>query len=177
MFPVVIGNGRCMTKDTVISGYKIPAGVSWYEFIFTNGDERDENSPSELAPRIMRCSHPKHPSLLLARLWTHAFFLPLFSRRAYNLLCRVSAASFELMHAADDEYRFLILLHNGEGNRSRNSFQLDQEKKTHIMKKCCIIACTDKLSFACTFASPTLLGLNETRFLLESKHSALCVFE
>lgn len=28
MYPVVIGNGRCMTKDTVIKGYHIPKGVS-----------------------------------------------------------------------------------------------------------------------------------------------------
>ncbi|CAG2065560.1 unnamed protein product, partial [Timema podura] len=28
MFPVVIGNGRCMMRDTVIAGYQIPAGVS-----------------------------------------------------------------------------------------------------------------------------------------------------
>lgn len=28
MYPVVIGNGRCMTKETIISGYKIPIGVS-----------------------------------------------------------------------------------------------------------------------------------------------------
>lgn len=28
MYPVVIGNGRCMTKDTVIGGYQIPEGVS-----------------------------------------------------------------------------------------------------------------------------------------------------
>lgn len=30
MYPVVIGNGRCMTKETIISGYKIPKGVSFY---------------------------------------------------------------------------------------------------------------------------------------------------
>lgn len=27
MYPVVIGNGRCMTKDSVIAGYQIPKGV------------------------------------------------------------------------------------------------------------------------------------------------------
>ncbi|XP_011500805.1 PREDICTED: probable cytochrome P450 49a1 isoform X2 [Ceratosolen solmsi marchali] len=27
MFPVVIGNGRCMTSDTIISGYHVPKGV------------------------------------------------------------------------------------------------------------------------------------------------------
>lgn len=27
MYPVVIGNGRTMTKDTVIAGYQIPEGV------------------------------------------------------------------------------------------------------------------------------------------------------
>ncbi|KAL1459551.1 hypothetical protein WDU94_011520, partial [Cyamophila willieti] len=28
MYPVVLGNGRCMTKDTVLKGYNIPKGVS-----------------------------------------------------------------------------------------------------------------------------------------------------
>lgn len=28
MYPVVIGNGRQLTKDTVICGYNIPKGVS-----------------------------------------------------------------------------------------------------------------------------------------------------
>lgn len=28
MYPTVIGNGRCLTKDTVIHGYQIPKGVS-----------------------------------------------------------------------------------------------------------------------------------------------------
>lgn len=27
MYPVVIGNGRCMTKDTIIKGYRVPKGV------------------------------------------------------------------------------------------------------------------------------------------------------
>ncbi|KDR23725.1 probable cytochrome P450 301a1, mitochondrial isoform X2 [Zootermopsis nevadensis] len=27
MYPVVIGNGRCMTRDTVVAGYQIPKGV------------------------------------------------------------------------------------------------------------------------------------------------------
>jgi cytochrome P450 len=27
MYPVVIGNGRLLTRDTVISGYHIPKGV------------------------------------------------------------------------------------------------------------------------------------------------------
>lgn len=31
MYPVVIGNGRCMTKETVIGGYKIPKGVRFYK--------------------------------------------------------------------------------------------------------------------------------------------------
>jgi len=33
MYPVVIGNGRCMTKETVISGYKIPKGVSIHNIL------------------------------------------------------------------------------------------------------------------------------------------------
>lgn len=34
MYPVVIGNGRCMTKDTIICGYKIPKGVSTYHVLY-----------------------------------------------------------------------------------------------------------------------------------------------
>jgi cytochrome P450 family 49 subfamily A len=34
MYPVVIGNGRCMTKETVISGYKIPEGVRFIEQLY-----------------------------------------------------------------------------------------------------------------------------------------------
>lgn len=29
MYPVVIGNGRCLTKDTVIAGFQVPRGVSY----------------------------------------------------------------------------------------------------------------------------------------------------
>ena len=28
MYPVVIGNGRCTTSDTIIGGYHVPKGVS-----------------------------------------------------------------------------------------------------------------------------------------------------
>ena len=33
MYPVVIGNGRCMTKDTVIKGYRVPKGVRKNSYI------------------------------------------------------------------------------------------------------------------------------------------------
>ncbi|XP_076303877.1 uncharacterized protein LOC143221989 [Lasioglossum baleicum] len=36
MYPVVIGNGRCMTKDTVIGGYQVPKG-------FTGDSNSDDN--------------------------------------------------------------------------------------------------------------------------------------
>lgn len=29
MYPVVIGNGRCLTKDTEICGYRVPKGVRY----------------------------------------------------------------------------------------------------------------------------------------------------
>lgn len=32
MYPVVIGNGRCMMKDTIIAGYQIPKGVSFNKY-------------------------------------------------------------------------------------------------------------------------------------------------
>lgn len=34
MYPVVIGNGRCMTNDTVIKGYHIPKGVSVQKIVY-----------------------------------------------------------------------------------------------------------------------------------------------
>ncbi|XP_046834494.1 probable cytochrome P450 301a1, mitochondrial [Vespa crabro] len=41
MYPVVIGNGRCMTKDTVISGYRIPKGVQviFQHYVISNLDK------------------------------------------------------------------------------------------------------------------------------------------
>nr|CAD7606413.1 unnamed protein product [Timema genevievae] len=40
MFPVVIGNGRCMMRDTVIAGYQIPAGtqVVFQHYVISNMD-------------------------------------------------------------------------------------------------------------------------------------------
>lgn len=32
MYPVVISNGRCTTRDCVIGGYQIPEGVIYYIF-------------------------------------------------------------------------------------------------------------------------------------------------
>lgn len=34
MFPVVIGNGRCTTSNSVIGGYQVPKGVGLTHFIF-----------------------------------------------------------------------------------------------------------------------------------------------
>ncbi|KAF7378859.1 hypothetical protein HZH66_015093 [Vespula vulgaris] len=41
MYPVVIGNGRCMTKDTVISGYHVPKGVQviFQHYVISNLDK------------------------------------------------------------------------------------------------------------------------------------------
>ncbi|CAL7945298.1 unnamed protein product [Xylocopa violacea] len=41
MYPVVIGNGRCMTKDTVIKGYRVPKGVQvvFQHYVISNLDK------------------------------------------------------------------------------------------------------------------------------------------
>lgn len=39
MYPVVLGNGRCMTKDTVIKGYNIPTGVQVVFQHYVTGNE------------------------------------------------------------------------------------------------------------------------------------------
>lgn len=31
MYPVVIGNGRCLQSDAVVAGYHVPKGVSDYK--------------------------------------------------------------------------------------------------------------------------------------------------
>lgn len=51
LYPVVIGNGRCMTKDTVICGYIIPKGtqVVFQHYAISNSEEYFD-SPKEFIP-------------------------------------------------------------------------------------------------------------------------------
>ncbi|XP_066591364.1 probable cytochrome P450 49a1 [Prorops nasuta] len=63
MFPVVIGNGRCMTKDTVISGYRVPSGVQvvFQHYVISNTDKYFPKS-GEFLPERWLCDHnaPRH---------------------------------------------------------------------------------------------------------------------
>nr|QLI62190.1 cytochrome P450 41 [Streltzoviella insularis] len=63
MYPVVIGNGRQLTKDTVICGYNIPKGtqVIFQHYVMGNDDEYFWNS-SEFQPErwLRRSSTQKH---------------------------------------------------------------------------------------------------------------------
>ncbi|XP_015596996.1 probable cytochrome P450 49a1 isoform X2 [Cephus cinctus] len=53
MYPVVIGNGRCMTKDTIISGYQIPKGVQvvFQHYVISNQDKYFPRSKEFLPER------------------------------------------------------------------------------------------------------------------------------
>ncbi|XP_046623508.1 probable cytochrome P450 301a1, mitochondrial isoform X1 [Neodiprion virginianus] len=55
MYPVVIGNGRCMTKDTVIGGYQIPEGVQivFQHYVISNQDKYFPGSEEFLPERWM----------------------------------------------------------------------------------------------------------------------------
>ncbi|CAB3359763.1 Hypothetical predicted protein [Cloeon dipterum] len=59
MYPVVIGNGRCMTRDTVIAGYEIPAGVQVvFQHLIISNQERYFSEPKKFTPeRWMKASH------------------------------------------------------------------------------------------------------------------------
>lgn len=51
MYPVVIGNGRCMTKDNVIGGYQIPKGVQVvFQHYAISNSEKYFSNPSEFLP-------------------------------------------------------------------------------------------------------------------------------
>lgn len=53
MYPVVIGNGRCMTKDTVIGGYQIPEGVQivFQHYVISNQNRYFPDSDEFLPER------------------------------------------------------------------------------------------------------------------------------
>ncbi|XP_076231363.1 putative cytochrome P450 49a1 [Calliopsis andreniformis] len=56
MYPVVIGNGRCMTKDTVISGYHVPKGVQvvFQHYVISNLDKYFPRSKEFLPERWLQ---------------------------------------------------------------------------------------------------------------------------
>ncbi|KAK2581868.1 hypothetical protein KPH14_002331 [Odynerus spinipes] len=56
MYPVVIGNGRCMTKDTVISGYNVPKGVQvvFQHYVISNLDKYFPRSKEFLPERWLQ---------------------------------------------------------------------------------------------------------------------------
>ncbi|KAG8035300.1 hypothetical protein G9C98_006746 [Cotesia typhae] len=55
MYPVVIGNGRCMTKDTVIKGYHIPKGVQvvFQHYVISNEERYFKQSNKFIPERWM----------------------------------------------------------------------------------------------------------------------------
>ncbi|XP_048511072.1 probable cytochrome P450 49a1 isoform X2 [Athalia rosae] len=62
MYPVVIGNGRCMTKDTVIGGYQIPEGVQivFQHYVISNQDRYFPDSDEFMPERWMAGSDITH---------------------------------------------------------------------------------------------------------------------
>ncbi|XP_076665096.1 putative cytochrome P450 301a1, mitochondrial isoform X2 [Andrena cerasifolii] len=62
MYPVVIGNGRCMTKDTVISGYRVPKGVQvvFQHYVISNLDKYFPRSKEFLPERWLQSGGVSH---------------------------------------------------------------------------------------------------------------------
>ncbi|XP_063992761.1 probable cytochrome P450 49a1 [Diachasmimorpha longicaudata] len=62
MYPVVIGNGRCMTKDTIIKGYHIPKGVQvvFQHYVISNQEKYFPRSNEFLPERWLRESESRH---------------------------------------------------------------------------------------------------------------------
>lgn len=56
MYPVVIGNGRCMTKDSVIGGYKIPKGVQvvFQHYAISNSEKYFQRASEFLPERWLK---------------------------------------------------------------------------------------------------------------------------
>ncbi|KAI5738726.1 hypothetical protein M8J77_010467 [Diaphorina citri] len=64
MYPVVLGNGRCMTKDTVIKGYNIPKGVQvvFQHYVTGNEDKYFHKAKEFLPERWLKSNKcPFHP--------------------------------------------------------------------------------------------------------------------
>uniref|UniRef100_A0A8D9A7N3 Probable cytochrome P450 301a1, mitochondrial n=1 Tax=Cacopsylla melanoneura TaxID=428564 RepID=A0A8D9A7N3_9HEMI len=64
MYPVVLGNGRCMTKDTVLKGYNIPKGVQvvFQHYVTGNEDKYFPNAQQFLPERWLKSNKcPFHP--------------------------------------------------------------------------------------------------------------------
>jgi cytochrome P450 family 49 subfamily A len=62
MYPVVIGNGRSMTKETIISGYKIPKGVQvvFQHYAISNSSRYFSHPEQFLPERWLKGSGYKH---------------------------------------------------------------------------------------------------------------------
>ncbi|KOX77763.1 putative cytochrome P450 49a1 [Melipona quadrifasciata] len=62
MYPVVIGNGRCMTKDTVIKGYRVPKGVQvvFQHYVISNLDKYFPRSEEFLPERWLQSDGVYH---------------------------------------------------------------------------------------------------------------------
>ncbi|XP_026666507.1 probable cytochrome P450 301a1, mitochondrial isoform X2 [Ceratina calcarata] len=56
MYPVVIGNGRCMTKDTIVKGYLVPKGVQvvFQHYVISNLDKYFPRSNEFLPERWLQ---------------------------------------------------------------------------------------------------------------------------
>ncbi|XP_069679419.1 probable cytochrome P450 301a1, mitochondrial [Periplaneta americana] len=62
MYPVVIGNGRCMTRDTVVAGYQIPKGtqVVFQHYVISNLEHYFSQADQFLPERWLKlCSRNK----------------------------------------------------------------------------------------------------------------------
>lgn len=64
MYPVVLGNGRCMTKDTVVGGYKIPKGVQivFQHYAISNSSKYFSQPDQFLPERWLKGTHHRHHS-------------------------------------------------------------------------------------------------------------------
>ncbi|KAG7204439.1 hypothetical protein KM043_004876 [Ampulex compressa] len=62
MYPVVIGNGRSMTKDTIISGYRVPKGVHvvFQHYVISNLEKYFPRSGDFLPERWMNNEGVRH---------------------------------------------------------------------------------------------------------------------
>ncbi|XP_031772563.1 probable cytochrome P450 49a1 [Apis florea] len=62
MYPVVIGNGRCMTRDTIIKGYRVPKGVQvvFQHYVISNLDKYFPRSDKFLPERWFQSDGVRH---------------------------------------------------------------------------------------------------------------------